>query len=134
MDKEITILIVDDDLDYCQIVQKSLEQKFERPKIIICGDGQECVEVFKDEQPDVVILDVMMPRMNGWEACRNIRYYEENETQGQRAIIIMVTAIGPRLNEMTSPLYDADEYIDKPANYKTLVDMVCRLLKKRQTA
>ena len=76
----------------------------------------------------MVILDVMMPRKNGWEVCKAIRQDPEMAGTG----VIMLTGIGSSLNEMTSPLYGADEYLDKPFSFSELTFKIKRLLASKK--
>ncbi|HBQ19306.1 MAG TPA: response regulator, partial [Myxococcales bacterium] len=68
----------------------------------------------------------MMPGMTGWEVCRAIR---EDDSLSSTSVI-MLTGIGERLNEMTSPLYGADEYLDKPFEFEDLDDRIRKVLSK----
>ncbi len=77
--------------------------------------------------PDLVILDVMMPGMSGWEVCRRVREHVALAHTG----VIMLTGIGESLNELTSPLYGADAYIDKPFEFKELDEKIYAVLKAR---
>ena len=67
-------------------------------------------EIDQQTAPDVVLADVMMPGKNGWEVAKELRADETLKNVG----IVMLTAIGERVNEMTSPLYGADDFVDKP--------------------
>jgi hypothetical protein len=78
--------------------------------------------------PDLVILDVMMPGMSGWEVCRKIREAVSLAHTG----VIMLTGIGENLNEMTSPLYGADTYLDKPFEFSLLDEKVKEVLATRR--
>ena len=69
----------------------------------------------------------MMPRLNGWEVCKYLRDRDAYSKIG----IVMLTAIGPKLNELTSPLYGADEYLDKPFDLATLEAAIERVLEER---
>ncbi|MCZ7681982.1 MAG: response regulator [Sandaracinaceae bacterium] len=89
--------------------------------------AREALKVVRRERPNLVILDVMMPGMTGWEVCRAIR---EDDALGNTGVI-MLTGIGERLNEMTSPLYGADEYLDKPFEFRDLDALIERVLRAR---
>jgi len=117
---ELSILIADDDSEFCRMMQKIFEKEFPEAIIYICENGHDAYKVFCKERPEIVILDVMMPVQNGWQACKRIRAFEKNQNNGQRAIIIIVTCIDPNLNEMTSHLYGADAFLDKPIKIKDL--------------
>lgn len=130
------VLIVDDDQDFHDIAKKKLEQHLAKPLFFFSEDGEEALEIFKAERPDLVIMDVMMPVKNGWEACRQMKRYEETHIIPDRpkTTIIIVTAIGPNLNEMTAPLYGADDYFDKPTNWKQFIRVINEHLRQRQAA
>ena len=119
------ILVADDDLEILALVSRHL--KALPAEIIEASDGEEALRLAKEEKPDLVVLDVMMPGMSGWEVCRAIR---EDETLC-RTGVIMLTGIGERLNEMTSPLYGADGYLDKPFDLGELQDKARNVLESR---
>lgn len=103
-----TILIADDDPDIRRILKTHLGER--SGNLLVARDGDEALETILVEQPDLVVLDVMMPGLNGWEICRYVR-----EKEGlSRVGILMLTAIGEQVNAMTAPLYGADAYLDKP--------------------
>jgi DNA-binding response OmpR family regulator len=91
------------------------------------SDGELAWAIAQTQLPDLVILDVMMPSMSGWEVCRKIR---ENVALAHTAVI-MLTGIGENLNQLTSPLYGADAYIDKPFDFSELDQKVRAVLAKR---
>ncbi|MEM9192381.1 MAG: response regulator [Myxococcota bacterium] len=122
-----TILIADDDLEILALVRRFLN-KLEVGQIHEASDGEEALRAAKEHTPDLVILDVMMPGMSGWEVCRSIR---EDESLAKTAVI-MLTGIGERLNEMTSPLYGADEYLDKPFEFGELEAKIRHALATRR--
>jgi len=101
-----TVLVADDDIDILSLVTR------------------QALRIARRERPDLVILDVMMPGMTGWEVCRAIR---DDDALGD-TLVMMVTGIGERLNEMTSPLYGANEFIDKPFDLGELDTKVKTLL------
>ena len=80
-----------------------------------------------EKQPDVLILDVMMPGKNGWEVTRELRA----DAALANVAIVMLTAIGERVNEMTSPLYGADAYVDKPFDFADLENKIKKVLDER---
>ena len=119
------LLIADDDPELIGMLLKRLQVL--ECKIITASNGADALDMVKEKRPDAVILDVMMPRMNGWEVCKSIRSDEEiSDTP-----VMILTGIGENLNEMTSPLYEADDHIDKPFNFSDLLFKVKRLLAGR---
>lgn len=122
------ILIVDDDHDFCLLVRNTLrrDEYFSESSFTICGDGAEAFEIFKNENPDIILMDVRMPKKNGWQACKEMRAYEKTHQNGRKAIIVIITGIGPNVNEMSSPLHGADDYLDKPG----MKDILCKFLQR----
>jgi DNA-binding response OmpR family regulator len=117
-----TVLVADDDIDILSLVTRHLRTL--DVNVLEASDGEEALRIAKRERPDLVILDVMMPGMTGWEVCRAIR---DDDALGD-TLVMMVTGIGERLNEMTSPLYGANEFIDKPFDLGELDTKVKTLL------
>jgi DNA-binding response OmpR family regulator len=95
--------------------------------VIDAADGERTLEMVRKHHPDLVILDVMMPGMNGWEVAKELRHDARFKDLG----IIMLTAIGEKINEMTSPIYGADEFIDKPFEFDDLEAKIKSVLAKR---
>jgi DNA-binding response OmpR family regulator len=118
------ILIADDDPELVGILLKRLQTL--DCDIATASNGMDALKMARELKPDVIILDVMMPRMNGWEVCKAIRRDDKIKTTG----IIMLTGIGESLNEMTSPLYGADDHLNKPFNFAELTFKIKRLLAK----
>ena len=81
----------------------------------------------RETKPDVRLLDVMMPRKNGWEVAKEMRA----DPSLARVGIIMLTAIGEKVNELTSPIYGADEYVDKPFDFADLETRIRRVVEAR---
>lgn len=96
-DSTTKILVADDDLEILALVARHLSGL--PAEVIEASDGEEALRLARREKPTLVVLDVMMPGMSGWEVCRAIR---EDESLGSTGVI-MLTGIGERLNEMTSP-------------------------------
>jgi DNA-binding response OmpR family regulator len=108
---ETTVLVADDDAQLLGLVARRL--KGMGYQVVEAMDGDKAWSAAQKCRPDLVVLDVMMPGMSGWEVCRRIRESEDlSDTR-----VIMLTGIGARLNEMTSPLYGADDYLDKPFDF-----------------
>jgi len=117
-----TILVADDDPSILGMVVTSLSNAAYR--VISAVDGQQALAEAMEHRPALVVLDVMMPEMSGWEVARALRQNPETET----IKIVMLTAIGTAMNEMTSPLYGADAYLDKPFELKELERTIGKLL------
>jgi DNA-binding response OmpR family regulator len=115
-DNGIHVLVAEDDLEIAALLRKTLTQAGYR--LSLAYDGEEALRAALAHRPDLVVLDVMMPRMNGWEVCKSLRARPEFAEVG----ILMLTAIGPNLNEMTAPLYGADDHLDKPFLIEDLLD------------
>lgn len=120
-DNGIYVLVAEDDLEIAGILRKTLVQ--EGYRIALAYDGEEALKSALEHKPDLVILDVMMPQMNGWEVCKALRAKPEFADVG----ILMLTAIGPNLNEMTAPLYGADDHLDKPFMVPELLEKLAAL-------
>jgi DNA-binding response OmpR family regulator len=119
------ILIADDDAEMRKILRTYFQDM--DCTLLESSDGAETLEQIIVHRPNLVVLDVMMPELNGWEVCKYVRAREEFETVG----IIMLTAIGPTNNELTSPLFGADDYIDKPFDFEELEFKVRKVLSDR---
>jgi CheY-like chemotaxis protein len=96
--------------------------------VLEASDGDQAWELAHEHLPHLVILDVMMPGMSGWEVCRKIREAVSLAHTG----VIMLTGIGESLNEMTSPLYGADAYVDKPFEFAILDTRIKETLERRK--
>ncbi len=123
---ERTILVVDDEQRMRKLVRDFLtKQDF---KVLEAADGEEAVDIFLANKDIVlVILDVMMPKMDGWETCREIRQYS-------KVPIIMLTARGEENDELRGFELGVDEYIAKPFSPKILVARVQALLRRSNSA
>jgi DNA-binding response OmpR family regulator len=124
--EKISILVADDDVDILALVVGHLKNR--AAEIHQAGDGDEALKLAKAKRPDLVVLDVMMPGMSGWEVCRSIR----DDPTLSHTRVVMLTGIGERLNEMTSPLYGADEFLDKPFEFEDLDAKIDAVMKKKR--
>lgn len=109
-----SVLVADDEPSTRAMVARHLRSI--GYKVVEAVDGDEAFSLALEHLPDLVVLDVMMPGMSGWEVCRRIRETVSLAHTG----VIMLTGIGESLNEMTSPLYGADAYLDKPFEFAVL--------------
>ena len=116
------ILVVDDESRMRKLVKDFLEKKNFR--VLEAGDGEEAMDIFYEEKDiALLILDVMMPKMDGWEVCREIR-------KNSKVPIIMLTARGDERDELLGFDLGVDEYISKPFSPKILVARVGAVLKR----
>ena len=118
-----SILVVDDDPEIVAMLTHA-PQRTRGYKVSTASDGHRALELAKRERPDIVLLDVMMPGKSGWEVARALK--QDPVTQGIK--IVMVTAIGEQVNEITSPLYGADAHIDKPFEFERLEQVIAGLV------
>lgn len=118
----IKILVVDDESRMRKLVSDFLTKK--DYEVIEAGDGAEAIDkFFADKDISLIILDVMMPKMDGWQVCREIREYS-------KVPIIMLTAKGEERDELQGFDLGVDEYISKPFSPKILVARVDAILRR----
>jgi DNA-binding response OmpR family regulator len=122
------VLVADDEPAMNELVARHL-RSLTNPKVdvIQANDGAEAWRLARQHLPDLVVLDVMMPEMSGWEVCRKIR----EDVAFAHTGVVMLTGIGETLNSLTSPLYGADAYIDKPFQAEELHEKVRDTLSAR---
>jgi len=126
--KQAVVLVADDDPEILSLLSIRLNRA--GYKVIEAVDGEQTLIKVRDHFPDVVILDVMMPGKNGWEVAKELRHDARFKEIG----IIMLTAIGEKINEMTSPLYGADAFVDKPFEFADLEAKIAEVLAKHKAA
>ena len=125
MDKEETILVVDDNHDNVEILQTFLESRGFR--VATATDGKSALAKLEEVHPALVLLDVMMPGMDGWEVCRVIKQHPQlGDTK-----VVMVTAKGGYEDKMEGLRSRADDYVVKPVDFKDLMEKVNRNLAAR---
>lgn len=120
MDK--TVLIVEDEPRMRTLVSDYLKQ--EDYKVIEAENGMEALKVFENTKIDLILLDVMMPRLDGLSTCRSIR------KKDSRVLIIMLTAKSEESDKLLGYEFGADDYVTKPFSLKVLVAKVNALLKR----
>jgi DNA-binding response OmpR family regulator len=122
-EKKTTILIVDDDLQLLQLVALNLE--LEGYAVLLAGDGQQALTQIETHAPDLVLLDVMMPRMNGFAVCHRVREFST-------VPIIIITAQGRSQDKVRGLDLGADDYLTKPLNMDELLARVRAVLRRAQ--
>jgi two-component system OmpR family response regulator len=118
------ILIVDDDTNIVELIRLYLEK--EGFDTAIAYNGQRALELFKEEAPSLVILDIMLPGMDGWQVCREIRRISNIP-------IIMLTAKGETFDKVLGLELGADDYMVKPFDTKELVARVKAVLRRSES-
>lgn len=117
-----TLLVVDDDPEIAGMLSTRLESR--GYKVLTASDGKEALTEARRHRPALIVLDVMMPGKNGWEVARALK--QDPVTESIK--VIMLTAIGENVNEITSPLYGADAHFDKPFDFARLEAKIAELL------
>lgn len=106
------ILVADDEQNITDVCKKYLER--EEYQVIVAANGEETLEKWQNERPDLIVLDLMMPGKNGWEVCRQIRDTDD-------VPIIMLTARGEEMDRLFGLTIGADDYLTKPFSPRELV-------------
>ena len=115
------ILVVDDDQNICELLRLYLTK--EGYQVTLASDGEDALAKYGQVKPDMVLLDVMMPRLDGWEVCRRIR--KEGDTP-----VIMLTAKGETFDKVLGLELGADDYIVKPFEIAELLARVATVLRR----
>ena len=122
------VLVADDEPSMLELVSQHLKTMHQPTlEVVEASDGEQAWKLAQEYLPDLVVLDVMMPGMSGWEVCRKIR----EDVALAHTAVVMLTGIGENLNQMTSPLYGADGYLDKPFEFEELDEKVREALAAR---
>lgn len=115
------ILIADDDRNICELLRLYLVK--EGYETCIANDGEAAVQMYEREKPDLLLLDVMMPRMDGWEVCRKVR-------AAGKTPVIMLTAKGETFDKVLGLELGADDYMVKPFDTKEVVARIKAVLRR----
>ncbi len=115
------VLIIDDDINICELIKLYLEK--EGYEIMTAYNGIKAIEAFKEHTPSIVILDIMLPGVDGWQVCREIRKVSSIP-------IIMLTAKGETFDKVLGLELGADDYMVKPFEPKELVARVKAVLRR----
>ncbi|ADL42397.1 two component transcriptional regulator, winged helix family [Caldicellulosiruptor obsidiansis OB47] len=117
------ILVIDDDIKICEVIKLYLEK--EGFEVVVTHNGMDGISVFKNEMPDLVILDIMLPKKDGYEVCRELRKISNIP-------IIMLTAKGETFDKVLGLELGADDYIVKPFDPKELIARIKAVLRRTQ--
>lgn len=118
---EATVLIVEDDETFRYLLGEQLESQ--DYQVLMAEDGEQGVEMARQRQPDLVLLDVLMPGMDGWEVCRRIRAFSD-------VPIMMLTCRTTELDKVRGLELGADDYLTKPVGQMELVARIRALLRR----
>lgn len=115
------VLIIEDDPNIAELIRLYLEK--DDFKVSIASDGKSGVDIFFKAHPDIVLLDIMLPEMDGWEVCREIRKTDKTP-------IIMLTAKDETVDKVTGLELGADDYISKPFDMKEVIARIHAVLRR----
>lgn len=121
-----TILVVEDEADIRELLAFNLRR--EGYAVLEAGDGREGLELARDRQPDLVLLDVMMPVMDGFAVCREL----ERDTRTVRIPVIMLTARGEEVDRIVGLELGADDYVVKPFSVRELILRIRAILRRQE--
>ena len=121
-----TILVVDDNSDLTDFFSKALSEYFK--KVLIASDGVEALQLVKSYTPDIIVSDVMMPRMNGYELCKGIK----EDLAVSHIPIILLTARDDKESQISGYKNGADGYLTKPFEIEMLMELIRNRLKNRE--
>lgn len=125
------ILVVDDDPDMRETLQMILESG--GYTVVMAEDGEKCLAKLKEEHPDLLILDLLMPRMDGFEVCKALK--DPRYAKHARMPIIILSSIQEGVSQRryeleTGVLLDVDDYVEKPIESSVLLERVGKILKR----
>jgi DNA-binding response OmpR family regulator len=120
------ILIVDDEPAILRGLTDNLKRELH--EVLTAADGEAGYRLIKEKRPDLVILDLMLPKLSGYEVCRQIR------AEGMTTLVLMLTARGEETDRIVGLDMGADDYVTKPFSVRELLARVRALLRRTQTA
>lgn len=119
--RDITVLIVEDDRNTAALVKTYLDR--EGFRTVTALDGEEALKMVQSRHPDFIILDIMLPRIDGWEVCRQLRRFSD-------VPILMLTAREEEIDRVAGLSLGADDYVVKPFSPRELVERVKAILRR----
>ena len=115
------IMVVDDDINICELLRLYLEK--EQYTVVIANNGNEALSKYAAESPELILLDVMMPGLDGWQVCRELR-------KTSNVPIIMLTAKGETFDKVLGLELGADDYVVKPFDTKEIIARIKAVLRR----
>ena len=115
------ILVCDDDKNICELLRLYLVK--DGYTVVIANDGEEALNKFRTETPDLILLDIMMPKLDGWQVCREVRKKSD-------CPIIMVTAKGETFDKVLGLELGADDYVTKPFDPKEIIARIKAVMRR----
>jgi two-component system, OmpR family, KDP operon response regulator KdpE len=119
------VLVVDDDPRLCEALEVGLQLQWQDAQVLSAADGERGLDMFFEEAPDVVLLDVTMPRMNGFEVIRDIRRVSDTP-------VIMLSARGEDVDQAHGLELGADDYVGKPFSHLALMARIKAVLRRAE--
>ncbi len=120
---EHTVLLVDDNAQNLELLEVYMED-IPEARVVTATNGLEAMNTVAEDPPDLMLLDIMMPKMSGFEVCKRIKA----DPKTRDIIVVMVTALSETGDVERAAECGTDDYISKPIDRKTLVDLVRSLL------
>jgi len=133
MKEHYKILLVDDDPDVLISISEVLE--YHDYQVVTARDGEEALEKFKSEKPDLMILDLLMPRMDGFAVCKELQDPSWSDYKNVPIVVLTVVAEGAsrrRYQLETGQTLGVDDYLEKPIDMHVLLDRLEKVLKRRE--
>jgi CheY-like chemotaxis protein len=124
MDKK-KILVADDEPNVRLMIRRILEKDY---SILEADNGEKAVGIAEEQNPDLILMDLMMPKIDGYTACSKIK----SDPATKAIPVVILTAVGHKLNKKFAEEIGADGYITKPFTREDLLDMVSRLIKNTE--
>ncbi len=122
--KDIKILIVDDDQNICELLRLYVEK--EGFEAVVVNDGEAAIKAVNEYSPKLILLDIMLPKLDGWQVCREVRKVSDIP-------IIMITAKGETFDKVLGLELGADDYIAKPFDTKEVIARIKAVLRRTYT-
>ena len=117
------VLVIDDDQNICKILEEYL--RIEDFEVLIAHDGEKGIDLTNEEKPDIIILDIMLPKLDGWEVCKRVR--RKNDIP-----VIMLSAKTKEMDKITGLELGADDYVTKPFSPREVVARVKAVLRRSE--